>query len=48
MPENLNTVTLHNLHDFSYTGSIYLGSPEMQTMEVVYDTGSDWLTVKAT
>lgn len=38
---------LHNYYDFSYTGPIYVGSPIAQEMEVVYDTGSDWLTVES-
>lgn len=40
-------VELDNEHDFSYTGPIWLGSNSaQQAMEVVYDTGSDWLTVE--
>ena len=44
--DTMEQVRMHNYHDFSYSGTIYLGSPESQAMEVVYDTGSDWLTVE--
>ena len=37
---------MRNAHDLAYSGPIYLGGPEAQSLEVVYDTGSDWLTVE--
>ena len=37
---------MNNYHDFSYTGSILIGGPNAQALEVVYDTGSDWLTIE--
>ena len=37
---------LHNFHDFSYSAPLVIGSPQPQLVEVVYDTGSDWLTVE--
>ena len=38
---------LLNAKDVSYLGPIFIGSPKSQGAMVVYDTGSDWLTVKA-
>ena len=44
--EGFEQVQMHNYHDFSYSGPIYIGS-QGQKMEVVYDTGSDWLTIES-
>lgn len=38
---------LLNAADVSYLGPIFIGVPKSQGAMVVYDTGSDWLTVKA-
>jgi len=38
---------LLNAKDVSYLGPVFLGMPFSQGAMVVYDTGSDWLTVKA-
>ena len=38
---------LLNAKDVSYLGPIFLGLPKSQGAMVVYDTGSDWLTVKS-
>ena len=38
---------LLNAKDVSYLGPVFLGTPFSQGAMVVYDTGSDWLTVKA-
>ena len=38
---------LLNNRDVSYLGPIFIGTPKSQGAMVVYDTGSDWLTVKA-
>lgn len=38
---------LLNAADVSYLGPIFIGEPKSQGGMVVYDTGSDWLTVKA-
>jgi hypothetical protein len=38
---------LYNRQDVSYLGPIFIGTPTSQGAFVVYDTGSDWLTVKA-
>lgn len=39
--------TLDNNRDVSYLGPIFIGQPKSQGAMVVYDTGSDWLTIKA-
>jgi hypothetical protein len=36
---------LKNAFDFSYAGPIYMGS-NGEPVQVVYDTGSDWLCVE--
>jgi hypothetical protein len=38
---------LLNSKDIAYLGPIFIGSPRSQGSMIVYDTGSDWLTVKA-
>ena len=38
---------LLNAKDISYLGPIFIGTPKSQGAMVVYDTGSDWLTVKS-
>ena len=38
---------LLNAKDVSFLGPIFIGTPMSQGAMVVYDTGSDWLTVKA-
>ena len=38
---------LLNAADVSYLGPIFIGEPKSQGAMVVYDTGSDWLTVKS-
>ena len=38
-------VRLNNWHDFAYTAPILLGT-DQQEMNMVWDTGSDWLTVE--
>lgn len=38
---------LLNARDVSYLGPIFIGLPKSQGAMIVYDTGSDWLTVKA-
>ena len=38
---------LTNSGDVSYLGPIFIGMPRSQGAMVVYDTGSDWLTVKS-
>lgn len=38
---------LLNSKDVSYLGPVFIGTPFSQGAMVVYDTGSDWLTVKA-
>ena len=38
---------LLNAKDISYLGPVFIGSPRSQGAMVVYDTGSDWLTVKS-
>ena len=38
-------VKLTNFEDYAYTAPILMGS-DNQPMEVVWDTGSDWLTVE--
>jgi hypothetical protein len=40
-------ITLTNSQDLVYTGPIYMGS-DYQAGEVVYDTGSGWLTISST
>lgn len=37
---------LKNAFDYSYTGPVYMGS-KGQYLEVVYDTGSDWLCIES-
>ena len=45
-PTSLYTeVKMHNYHDFQYTAPLYIGQHK-QSMELVYDTGSDWLTIE--
>jgi hypothetical protein len=39
--------TLLNNRDVSYLGPIFIGQPKSQGAMVVYDTGSDWLTIKS-
>lgn len=36
-----------NAKDVSYLAPVFIGTPLSQGAMVVYDTGSDWLTVKA-
>lgn len=36
-----------NARDISYLAPVFIGTPLSQGAMVVYDTGSDWLTVKA-
>lgn len=38
---------LLNARDVSYLGPVFIGTPKSQGAMVVYDTGSDWLTVKS-
>jgi len=38
---------LINDRDVSYLGPVFIGEPFSQPALVVYDTGSDWLTVKS-
>lgn len=38
---------LSNIKDIEYLGNIYIGTPSSQKARVVFDTGSDWLTIKA-
>jgi hypothetical protein len=38
---------LTNIKDIEFLGNIYLGSPSSQVAKVVFDTGSDWLTIKS-
>ena len=38
---------LLNAKDVSFLGPVFIGTPMSQGAMVVYDTGSDWLTVKA-
>lgn len=38
---------LTNVRDIEFLGDIYLGSPSSQLAKVVFDTGSDWLTIKS-
>ena len=47
--ENLKAfrTQLLNSRDVSYLGPVFIGTPYSQGAMVVYDTGSDWLTVKA-
>ena len=47
--ENMNAFRepLINDRDVSYLGPVFIGEPFSQTALVVYDTGSDWLTVKS-
>lgn len=40
-------MNLTNSFDYSYSGEIYIGS-KGQALEVVYDTGSDWLCLEST
>lgn len=40
-------VPLYNIKDVSYLAYIYVGSPVGQKAKVVFDTGSNWLTVKS-
>ena len=37
---------LQNVKDIEYLGNIYIGTPQSQKAMVVFDTGSDWLTIK--
>lgn len=37
---------LNNAFDYSYSGPVYIGS-KGQYLEVVYDTGSDWLCIES-
>jgi hypothetical protein len=36
-----------NAKDVSYLAPVFIGTPLSQGAMVVYDTGSDWLTIKA-
>jgi len=38
-------ISLNNAWDYSYSGPIWVGSTGQQ-LEVVYDTGSDWLCIE--
>ena len=38
---------LVNVRDIEFLGDIYLGPPSSQVAKVVFDTGSDWLTIKS-
>lgn len=38
---------LLNSRDISFLGPVFIGSPKSQGAMVVYDTGSDWLTIKS-
>jgi hypothetical protein len=38
---------LYNYRDIEYLGKVFLGAPVSQPAEVVVDTGSNWLVVKA-
>lgn len=38
---------LENVKDIEFLGNIYIGTPHSQLAKVVFDTGSDWLTIKS-
>jgi len=38
---------LVNIKDIEFLGEIYIGMPNSQPAKVVFDTGSDWLTIKS-
>jgi hypothetical protein len=38
---------LENVKDVEFLGSIFIGTPVSQMARVVFDTGSDWLTIKS-
>ena len=38
---------MFNAKDVSYLAPVFIGTPLSQGAMVVYDTGSDWLTVKS-
>jgi hypothetical protein len=38
---------LSNIKDIEYLGNIFIGTPTSQRARVVFDTGSDWLTIKS-
>jgi hypothetical protein len=38
---------MYNARDVSFLAPVFIGTPRSQGAMVVYDTGSDWLTVKA-
>ena len=38
---------LKNVKDIEFLGKIYIGTPHSQMAKVVFDTGSDWLTIKS-
>jgi hypothetical protein len=38
---------LVNVKDIEFLGEIYIGTPNSQPAKVVFDTGSDWLTIKS-
>lgn len=38
---------LSNIKDIEYLGNIFIGTPSSQKAKVVFDTGSDWLTIKS-
>mmetsp|Transcript_1194 Transcript_1194/g.2181 ORF Transcript_1194/g.2181 Transcript_1194/m.2181 type:complete len:126 (+) Transcript_1194:246-623(+) len=42
---NGHRVRMTNILNSQYLGDIYFGSPESQHATVVFDTGSNWLTV---
>ena len=37
---------LNNFHNYSYYGSIYVGTPA-QEVSLIFDTGSDWITIES-
>ncbi len=37
---------MKNAFDYSYSGPVYMGT-NSQPIEVVYDTGSDWLCIES-
>lgn len=38
---------LYHIKDVSYLANVYVGAPKGQRARVVFDSGSNWLTVKA-
>ena len=37
---------MYHIKDVEYLANIYVGSPVSQKIKVVFDSGSNWLTVK--